>query len=378
MANIAYIAYNIYGIGGTVRHVVNNANYFVQHKHSVLIISISRTSDEPRLALDKRVTVISLKDSRPGAPKSFWRRILSRPSSILIDRDEDLYANFSLYTDIKLLLSFFKLKKHLVICTIPSFFFLARFFRRRSCRLIAQEHKGFERHSHHLQQRIIHSYKTANLIHCVNRQDVTIYRNMCPSTQVLCIGNCLTLPDTCTLGVNKILLAVGRLSPEKGFPRLLRLFKNSETLSRGWRLFMYGAGEEEDELKRLIRCLELENNVLLLPPTPHISALYGRASLYLSSSLSESFGLTMLEAMAFGLPVVAFETDGAKELVHHGVTGFLVPQQDESGFIRAMDTLTANGPLRRRMGQAAKDRASSFSCDRVNTQWLRIVERLQA
>ena len=142
-------------------------------------------------------------------------------------------------------------------------------------------------------------------------------------------------------------LSVGRLYPRKGLGHLLRAMPAVLARVPEARLLLAGRGESEAELRALAKELGLGDAVEFLGHVPDdaLPALYSRAAVFAMPSVYEGYGLVMLEAMASGLPVVAFRTGGAPELVRDGETGFLA------------DPATLGDRLARVLEDAAKARA---------------------
>lgn len=127
------------------------------------------------------------------------------------------------------------------------------------------------------------------------------------------------------------LVSCGRLSPAKGMDLAVhacaRLVQRGHTRIHWW---IVGGGPEERALRDLIREKGLEDYVTLLGmqsnPYPYIR----QADLYVQPSRFEAFGLTILEAMVLGKPVLSTETDGGREIIHNGLTGKLCPPDSAS------------------------------------------------
>lgn len=127
------------------------------------------------------------------------------------------------------------------------------------------------------------------------------------------------------------LVSCGRLSPAKGMDLAVhacaRLVQRGHTRIHWW---IVGGGPEERALRELIREKGLEDYVTLLGmqsnPYPYIR----QADLYVQPSRFEAFGLTILEAMVLGKPVLSTETDGGREIIHSGLTGKLCPPDSAS------------------------------------------------
>ncbi len=120
----------------------------------------------------------------------------------------------------------------------------------------------------------------------------------------------------------RVVISVGRLSPEKDYATLLRAVA---TLPAFWRLLLVGDGAEMERLAALRDELGLGGRALLLGQRRDIPALLNAADVFALSSLSEGVSLALLEAMAVGLPAVVTEVGGNPEVVLPGATGLLLP-----------------------------------------------------
>jgi glycosyltransferase involved in cell wall biosynthesis len=88
-------------------------------------------------------------------------------------------------------------------------------------------------------------------------------------------------------------------------------------------------------------------------PRERMAAYYSAGDLFVFPGINEGLGMVYLEAQACGLPVVAFDHDGAPEVVDHGRTGIITPSFDASSFTRAVRELLADEPRRKKMGRRA-------------------------
>lgn len=184
----------------------------------------------------------------------------------------------------------------------------------------------------------------------------------------------------------EILLFVGRIQPLKR-PRLaLEIFSRLRSSWPDLRLVIIGGPSgpegiaEMDSLERGIRAIDAREQVLLVPPQPHelLSTWYRASDLCVVPSYSESFGLVALEAAACGIPVIASRSGGLVEVVRDGETGFLIPPQDTSGFLRTANMLLSSPELRDRLGKAAARRAAKFNWGLAGEMVLGLLKDLDA
>lgn len=136
----------------------------------------------------------------------------------------------------------------------------------------------------------------------------------------------------------KNIISVGRLSKEKGFADLIEIFSNIE--SEDWTLTIVGDGPEKENLETLIKDNNLESKVILTGflNKEKLYKLYESSSIYVMTSFEESFGLVLVEASSFGLPLIAFDSAiGAKEIIKEN--GILVSNRDKSIMIKKIKKL---------------------------------------
>ncbi len=149
---------------------------------------------------------------------------------------------------------------------------------------------------------------------------------------------------------------VGRLVPLKGVDTLLRAVALVVHQRADFRLEVAGDGEARPGLEALARELGLDNHVRFLGNVRDVPGLLARSACLVLPSLSEGISLTLLEAMARGLPVVATDVGGNPEVVEDGVTGRLVPPANPEQLAAALLELATVSEKTQAMGQAGRAR----------------------
>lgn len=169
----------------------------------------------------------------------------------------------------------------------------------------------------------------------------------------------------------KVLLAVGRLHPVKGFDCLLHAFAELAQAFDQWDLVILGEGPERAALERAREALGLNARVQFPGRVGNVGDWYHAADLYVLSSRAEGLSNTLLEAMASGLPCVAFDCDtGPREIIRDGIDGVLVrPVQDVPALATQLAALMADADLRRRYAERALDVLDRFGTARVMALW---------
>lgn len=173
----------------------------------------------------------------------------------------------------------------------------------------------------------------------------------------------------------KQVVAIGRLSPEKGFDQLIDAFAPLARLHRDWSLAIAGEGPEQTALQEQIDQLGLSEQIRLVGWLSDPETFLARGSLFVMSSRYEGFPVALLEAMAVGLPVISFDCDsGPREIIRPSIDGLLVPAGDVSALTDAIDQLQQDAPLRDRMGRAAREVTQRFSLEQFRQRWNAVVD----
>ena len=141
-------------------------------------------------------------------------------------------------------------------------------------------------------------------------------------------------------------------------------------------LLMVGDGPERAAAQALAPAAGPAGPGALPRHAARIEEIVGLADVFLLPSELESFGLSALEAMACGVPVVGSDAGGLPEVVHHAETGFLLPVGDVEGMAARTIEILKDDERRREMGQAGRRRAESlFGAERVVAQYEAVYER---
>lgn len=169
-----------------------------------------------------------------------------------------------------------------------------------------------------------------------------------------------------------ILVTVARLAGEKGFEFLSRVAALlHERGNVKFKLYIVGGNRNaavEAEVKSLFQNLTTAGIVSFpgFRVGEALATCYASGDVFLHCSVTETFGLVVLEALASGLPVVARDEGGPSDFVPHGSTGFLIPPADLQGFVLRVEELGRNKEMRRRMGRAGREYAESMTWEKIN------------
>jgi len=205
-------------------------------------------------------------------------------------------------------------------------------------------------------------------------------RLLSPKAKIVHIPNPVpNFPDHAAALTSKRILALGRLEEQKRFDLLLDAYAIFSRTHQDWRLRIRGSGSKEKELRSKVISLGLEERVEILDPTADVDAEYSDASIYAMSSKFEGFPMTLLEAMAYGVPCVSFACpNGPSEIIHDGEDGYLVRQGDVAALVVRLNQVADDENLRRHMGEKARENIRRYDIGRITDIWAAFFEKLCA
>jgi 1,2-diacylglycerol 3-alpha-glucosyltransferase len=163
-----------------------------------------------------------------------------------------------------------------------------------------------------------------------------------------------------------ILTNVGRLAPEKNLAMLLRAFHGVLSIDKRLRLLLVGDGPERENLEDRARYMQISDKVHITGMVDYqdVPTYLAACDIFVTPSRTETFGLSTVEAMAAGLPVVGVDAPGTSDLIDDGVNG-LISSDDVAVFTAKLILLTTNHELRKKLGDQA--RLASEKYDIQNT-----------
>jgi len=193
-----------------------------------------------------------------------------------------------------------------------------------------------------------------------------------PRSKIITIPNPLPfpLPDTPAPRSGKIVLAMGRLVIAKGFDVLLHAWQRVVEEESEWKLVIHGEGEEREALSAQIEKLGLQGSVSLPGVCRDVERAYEEASVFCLSSRYEGFGLVLIEAMAFGLPIVSTDCEaGPKELLDAGENAVVVAVGNADALAQGLLRLIQNPTEAERIGAIGRMKAGKYALVEVVAIW---------
>lgn len=198
------------------------------------------------------------------------------------------------------------------------------------------------------------------------------------------LQNVKLIPDPLSISPNKQsllsskrIITIGRYSFEKGWDLLLRIWALVEKEYKDWQLDVYGMGDPTPYVRMLDNLSIDKKRCHLNASLVSVEEGYLRSSILVQPSRTEGFGLVIVEAMACGLPVIAFDCEnGPRSILTDGEEGYLIPAFDVELFADRLKKLMSDENLRRNMGDKGQKKSQCYHIDSIGRQWKQLFDDL--
>ncbi|MFH8986515.1 stealth conserved region 3 domain-containing protein [Streptomyces sp. NPDC017940] len=375
-------------MGGTELATYTQALHLAE-RHDVRVLSVFRTRAEPFFPEARQVRVRYLIDrtvtpERPvrasGLDEAACRTLAALPSELI---DPAWESAFDRLSDVELTAALGALDTDVLVTTTPALLAAAVDVVHGRVVTVHQEHRPTQRRGRSGEPLLLHAPRLDALVTLTGRTRDWIAESLGASAPELAvIPN--AVPDGFRPradGESKVIVMAARLTGEKRVDHAVRAFAQLADAHPEWTLRVFGGGHREQSLRRLVDGFGLQDRVELLGPCQDMAAEWAKAGLSLmTAGHNEAFPLVLLEALAAGVPVVAYDVlTGPAEIVRHRVDGLLVPPGEIDELAHAMSELMTDDTLRRSCARAAREGVyERFSSAGVTAQWEELYTRLVA
>ena len=299
------------GYGGIEKSIVSLANLLVK-RHKVEIAVCYKLYDKPVFDLDKRISVVYLNSDDIVPNHNSFRQALNNKKIVEIVKETRFAFKVLRYRK-KSMINYIKnCDSNVVISTRDIFNEWLSLYGKKKTIKIGWEHNHFH-NNYKYAHKVINSAKKLDYLVLVSSDLLKYYKKEMSKYKCMCIyiPNYIdSVPEKVSkLNTNRI-ISVGRLSPEKGYLDLLKVFRSLKKEYSDWVLDIVGDGKEKDNLESYIKKYHLDNSVTLhgFQGKEYIDKLMDDSSIYLMTSYTESFGIVLIEAMSHGLPCIAYDS----------------------------------------------------------------------
>lgn len=361
--NICFFMGDISLSGGTERVASVIANELSKLNLNIFILSLNLKNDKPFFDLNKSITTKKIFTSSKSGK-------LKLPIAILKIRKYIIKNNIDIFISVESMLSLY---------SIPALIGL-------KVRNICWEHFNFNvnlgKRSRDFARKLAAYY--ADDIITLTEHDKNLWLN-----NLNCRANILTINNPITIHQNnyiptidkkeKIFLAVGRLTYQKGFDLLIHAWSHISYKYPDWKLNIIGDGEDKLYLNNLIKQKEANDSISIIPTVKNIQDYYEKSSFFVLSSRFEGFGLVILEAQSKGLPVITFDCEaGPKEIVIDKETGWLCENIniiDLSDKISdAIELFDSDSQQYLKMSKNSLNNSKRFSIENITPLWSNLLK----
>ncbi len=377
MKKITILALHL-GYGGIENCISNLANSLVDD-YEVNIVSTYKLYEKPVFKLNDKIKIKYLMtDLKPN--KQELKQSLKKLKLI------------TFFKELKKSLKILKLKKNLMIEAIKNCDsdviistrdihnnWLSKYGRDKTLKI------GWEHNHHHNNKRYINKVTKSVLgldyFVLVSKDLTKFYSEKLKDKKVKCvyIPNSINFfPQEKAKLETENLISIGRLSHEKGYLDLIDIFKELHQKYPDSKLNIIGDGPDRKKIEKKIRDNKLEDYIILhgFQEKEYINKYLEKSSVYIMTSYTESFGLVLLEAFAYGIPCVAYSSaEGANEIISDNWDGYLIKDRDKNKMIKRICELLSNRNRRLIMGANGIKKAQEFNAQKTKQKWIEIINR---
>ncbi|MFC4337211.1 glycosyltransferase family 4 protein [Salininema proteolyticum] len=383
---ITFVIRNVYGVGGTIKTTVDSANALAERGHEVSVISLLRHRFRPQFRLSRNIAVKALWDIR-----SPWKggEILSAADKALAATPSVAHVGgvdaMKLSESCGLLDERLtaRLREHdadVVVGTHVGINLIMARVEDCASVYVGQEHLFYEQYPAPVKAAMRDHYPALDGHTTLTERDAEDFRRAMPeiADRVWAVPNSVPANEHPRQEEQPpFVMAAGRMARVKRFDDLLRAFALIAGRFPEWRLRLYGKGLRLPELEALAAELGIGDRVDFMGPVSPLDAEWAKASVAVSSSLHESFGLTLLEAMAAGTPLVATKVaHGPEEFIEDGRNGLLARPKDPASLADALARAMEDPALRKRLAENGREFARRFEPEAVLDRHARVFTEL--
>ncbi len=362
------------GYGGIENAVTTLANT-LSNKYEVEILSVYRLYNEPVYPLNEKVKVNYISNIKPNKKEMMHylqRRNFSKFFSGIGQSIKTAYVKYGLTKKVLK-----DLDTDVIITTRDIHNKMAGKYVKKDIKKIAWEHNHHNDNNKYI-NKIVKSCTLVDNLVLVSQNLTDFYKNYL-NEKAIYIPNSIDEKHEDSSKLNeKNIIAIGRLSKEKGFDDLLKLYKKISNKYSDWKLHIVGDGMERSMLLDLAKELKLGEKVIFhgYQNKEYINNLLKESSIYVMTSHTESFGLVLIEAMSYGIPCLSYTSaQGANEIIINDKTGYLIDGRNEDEMVNKIELLMEDEKLRKKLGKKAKEESENYSSDKILKKWVNIIEK---
>lgn len=351
---IAFVVEKISNRAGIERAVINSVNGLIKTgKYDISIISIfTDNSDYPAYLLDKNVKLIHLRINK-GSKYAWYIKFVKAIRKVI--KNESI--RYVIGTT------------HGINSCLGSV--------RKNSKVIGCEHFNYDSCSKIMRFSKYITYPKLDALVLLTIPDSKRYFYV-GENKLYVIPNIVSFQteDNAKFDAKRI-IAVGRLSRQKGFDYLIQVAKKLKNEIPEWQIDILGDGDQREYLLNEIQKNNLNNFVNIKPATNNIMEELLKSSIYVMTSRFEGLPMVLIEAQECGLPIVSFDCkEGPNQIVQDNKNGYLVEVGDSNTFADKVISITKNEEMWNIFSENAKENANNYSEGRIIKLWLELFDKV--
>ncbi len=397
MKKVSILALHL-GYGGIEKSIVSLANSLCDC-YDVKIISIYKLQEESAFKIDKRVNVQYLINSDIAERVKLYKELFFQIKWIELFKEvwKDYFKKLKILSFLKdtfyglkvmlidrkrkMIKAIKKNDADIIVSTRVMFNTWTGKYASKKCLKIAWEHNHHHGNMEYAAS-LVKSCKKMDTLVLVSESLRMFYKKQMKDAnykcKCVCIPNSLEfIPKKTSLLNSCHLISVGRFSREKGMPDLIDVFYKAYQKNHDLFLDLVGDGTQKNMIVDKIYEYGLEKHVKVhgYLTQDKIQKLLNKASIYLMTSYTESFGIVLLEAMSNGLPCIAYSSaEGACELIENGKDGFLIEDRDSDKMASRIIQLLEDDDARMELGKNAREKSLNYASASIKSKWLKVLK----
>ena len=261
-----------------------------------------------------------------------------------------------------------------IICgTGHNISFFLPFFKNFGSKTIALEHIDFNSISKRSKVLMKYAYSKLNAIVVLSQTAKMKMSEL--SNKITVIPNQILISEEKSSLTKERIIMVGRISKEKAYERIVPVAYNLQKKFPNWKIDIYGGYDNDYQIT--LEELFIKNslqNIRIHSPVKNIEKEYLKSSILVITSKFEAFGLVILEAKSYGLPVVGFRNEGTEALIKDNKDGFIVDTEEEA--FSKIELLINDAQLRKNLAKNGLLNVKEFGEDKIVTKWIDLINQL--
>ena len=356
------------GVGGIEKYI-SSLSKMLEQNYKIEIISTYKTLDKPAFDFSDKVKIKYLINDRPYKEElkdSIKKLKLISIVKYLFKNAKLLMLKYS--ENIKIIKS---INSDYIITTRDFHNKLVGKYAKDKIIKIATEHNHHNNNSRYI-KKVVTSLKNIDYFVVVSEDLKEFYKNKIGDTKCLYIPNVIdNIYDKPKYNTNYNLVSVGRFSKEKAFEDLIEIIGIVKKDIPNVHLNLVGDGKLKNDITNKIESLDLKENIKLCGylSQGEIKKVMLDSSLYVMTSLTESFGLVLIEANSYGIPCIAFDSaSGAKQIIEN--KELLISNRDKEKMAKLIVKLLKDKDKLQAYGKEAYNNCQKYLLANVKKKWL--------